>query len=176
MDVFEAIKKRTAIRNFTAQPVPDDLLQRIIVAAHKAPTGGNTPHRRIMALTDPKLIHALKQFAPGILGEPTAILVFYTDLNVILAEREKITNSTSPIDAGAAAENAALAATALGLGSCFTKSYSEAAVKVLLGLPDGFRTEVMLQLGYPEQNRPNPVKPRKNGRITEINKFGRMWN
>ena len=97
-----------------------------------------------MVVTDEKILHVLKQFSPGILGEPTAVLVVYTDLRVAEQQLGRISNWTTVIHAGAAAENAALASTALGLGSCFTKSYSEAAVKELLGIPEGFRTDVVL--------------------------------
>lgn len=160
---------------FSDDVIPDEVLKQLVRAAHKAPTGGNTPYRRIMVVTDRQRLRLLRQVSPGILGQPTGALVIYTDLK-IAAEMGRISEATSTLDAGAAAENACLVATALGLGSCFTKSYSEAAVKELLGIPDGFRTEVILQLGYPAVMRPPPAKPRKGARITELNKFGNVWN
>lgn len=160
---------------FTNDAIPDEILKRLAKAAHKAPTGSNTPYRRVMIVTDRKRLRLLKQLSPGILGQPTAAMVIYTNLK-IAHEMGRISEATSTLDAGAAAENACLIATSLGLGSCFTKSYSEAAVKELLGIPDGFRTEVVLQLGYPAKTRPPPAKPRKGARITELDKFGNVWN
>jgi nitroreductase len=160
---------------FTDDVIPDEVLKQLVKAAHKAPTGGNTPYRRVMIVTDRERLRLLKQLSPGILGQPTAAMVVYTDLK-IAAEMGRIALVTSTLDAGAAAENACLVATSLGLGSCFTKSYSEAAVKELLGIPDGFRTEVILQLGYPAPTRPPPAKPRRGARITELDKFGNAWN
>jgi nitroreductase len=175
LELLDAIQKRTAIRMFTDDAIPDEALKQLSKAAHKAPTGSNTPYRRIMMVTDKKRLRLLKQLSPGILGQPTAAMVIYTDLK-IAAEMGRISDATSTLDAGAAAENACLVATSLGLGSCFTKSYSEAAVKELLGIPDGFRTEVILQLGYPAATRPPPAKPRKGARITELDRFGNVWN
>lgn len=175
MELMDAIQKRTAIRTFADDAIPDEVLRQLAKAAHKAPTGSNTPYRRIMMVTDKKRLRLLKQLSPGILGYPTAVMVIYTDLK-IAAEMGRISDATSTMDAGAAAENVCLVATSLGLGSCFTKSYSEAAVKELLGIPDGFRTEVILQLGYPAAVRPPPAKPRKGARITELNRFGNEWN
>jgi len=160
---------------YTDDSVPDDVLKQLVKAAHKAPTGSNTPYRRVMVVTDRKRLRLLKQLSPGILGQPTAAMVIYTDLK-IAGEMGEIGEATSTIDAGAAAENACLVATSLGVGSCFTKSYSEAAVKELLGIPGGFRTEVILQLGYPSPTRPPPAKHRKGARITELDKFGNEWN
>jgi len=175
MELVDAIQKRTAIRDYTDDAIPDEILKQLIKAAHKAPTGGNTPYRRIMMVTDRKRLRLLKQLSPGISGQPTAAMVIYTDLN-LATEMGRISDATSTLDAGAAAENACLVATSLGLGSCFTRSYSEAAVKELLGIPDSFRTEVILQLGYPAANRPPPAKPRKGARITELDRFGNAWN
>jgi nitroreductase len=176
LELLEAIKKRTAIRIFSDEPIPDEVLRQMVRAAHKAPTASNTPYRRIMVVTDRKRLRILRQIAPGILGQPTGVMVIYTDLK-IAADMGRISQACSTLDAGAAAENACLVATSLGLGSCFTKSYSEAAVKELFGIPDDrFRTEVILQLGYPAATRPPPAKPRKGARITELDKFGGVWN
>ena len=144
-------------------------------AAHRAPTGGNTPYRRVMLVNDEKVIRVLRQVSPGILGEPAAVLVVYTDMT-IARKSGRLSEVCATIDAGAAAENVVLEATELGLGSCFTKSYSEAAVKELLGIPESFRTEVIIQLGYPRESQPTPVHRKSEGKITEFNRFGNRWN
>ncbi len=146
MELFEALKERRAVRDFTEQVIPDDLLMRLAYAARRAPTGGNTPYRRILVVNDRKTIRLIKQVSPGILGQPTALIVIFTDLEVA-RQLGRLGNVCATIDAGAAAENVALAATDLHLGACFTKSYSETGVKEILNIPDGYRTEVMLQLG-----------------------------
>ncbi len=174
MDVFDALRKRRAIRSFTKQQMDEGILRKLVYAAHRAPTGGNAPYRRVMVVSDEKTIRILRQVSPGILGEPTAVLVIYTDLT-IAEENGRTSEVCATIDAGAAAENVALAATALGLGSCFTKSYSEVAVKELLGIPGRFRTEVMVQLGYPLQDQPSPVRQKADGKITEMNRFENRW-
>ena len=79
-------------------------------------------------------------------------------------------------DAGAAAENIVLAAYALGLGASFIKSYPEAAVKTVLGLPDRCRTELIISLGYPTPNEPRPVKKTPQGKLTYYNKYGQKEN
>ncbi len=175
MEVFDALKQRRATRFFSKQPIDEEVLRKLVYAAHRAPTGGNTPYRRVMVVNDEKTLRVLKMVCPGILGEPSAVLLIYTDLKI--AElRGKSTQFSSLVDAGAAAENVALAATALGVGSCFTMSYSEVAVKELLGIPDGFRTGVMVQVGYPEEGQPPAVRQRPEGRITELNRFGNRWD
>ena len=98
--------------------------------------------------------------------------MIFTDLEVT-RELGKLGNVCATIDAGAAAENVALAATDLHLGACFTKSYSETGVKEILNIPDGYRTEVMLQLGYPRKDQPRSMRPREGADATYHNRFSR---
>ncbi len=175
MELSAALKARRATRYFSKTPIEEEVLAKLASAAHRAPTGGNTPYRRVMVVNDEKVIRVLRQVSPGILGEPAAVLVIYTDMT-IARRNGRLSEICATIDAGAAAENAVLMATELGLGSCFTKSYSEAAVKELLGIPESFRTEVIIQLGYPREVQPPPVHRKKEGKITEFNRFGKEWS
>ena len=174
MELFEALKRRRAVREFTSEPVPDEVLKKLAYAARRAPTGGNTPYRRILVVKDDKTIRLIKQVSPGILGEPTALLVIFTNTEVT-KELGRLGSICATIDAGAAAENVALAALDMGLGACFTKSYSEVGVRGILNIPDGYRTEVMLQLGFPRADQPRPMKPREGADTTYVNRFGRSW-
>jgi len=61
MELFEALRKRRAVRDFTEQAIPDDILMKLAYAARRAPTGGNTPYRRILVVNDRKRIRLIKQ-------------------------------------------------------------------------------------------------------------------
>lgn len=174
MELFEALRKRRAVRDFKTDPLPDDIMRKLVYAARRAPTGGNTPYRRILVVKDSKTIRLIKQVSPGILGSPTALIVIFTDLNVAV-ELGKLGAVCSTLDAGAAAENVALAAIDLGVGACFTKSYSEAGVKEILNIPDNFKTEVVMQLGYGKTEQPHPVKPREGADRVYLDRYGRSW-
>jgi nitroreductase len=174
MELSAALKARRATRYFSKTPIDDGTLRKLARAAHRAPTGGNTPYRRVMIVNAEKVIRVLRQVSPGILGEPAAVLVIYTDM-AIARKNGRLSEVCATIDAGAAAENVVLEATELGLGSCFTKSYAEAAVKELLAIPSDFRTEVIVQLGYPREDQPPSVHRKNEGKITELNRFGNRW-
>ncbi len=62
-------------------------------------------------MNDETTLHVLQLVCPGILGEPSAVSPIYTDLK-IAESRGKSTQFSSLVDAGASAENVALAATA----------------------------------------------------------------
>jgi nitroreductase len=131
------------------------------------------PYRFVILVKDPKQLKLLKMVSPGFFGDASAALVVCTNLKVVQSNGI-IADEAAHLDAGAAAENAVLAAYALGLGASFIKSYSEAAVKRVLEIPEGFRTELIVSLGYPAKDEPRPIKKQKQGVITYVNRYGTL--
>jgi nitroreductase len=59
-----------------------------------------------------------------------------------------------PIDVAIAMDHLALAAVALGLGTCWIGSFDEALVKEFLGIPPEVRVVQLMPLGYPADPAP----------------------
>ena len=76
--------------------------------------------------------------------------------------------------AGAAAENMALEAVELGLGVSFVRSATEEAVKRALDIPERYRVDVVVGVGYKSRNRPPPMKAQRP--TLHHNRFGEKWN
>jgi nitroreductase len=169
---FEVIKKRRACRHFDSTPLPKETLDKIVYAAHRAPTGGNIPYRFVILVDDPTQLKLLKMVSPGLLGNAMAALVICTNVR-IAEEGGNLAIEMSHVDAGAAAENAVLAAYAMGFGASFIKSYSEAAVRRVLDIPEHCRTEIVVSLGFPSKDEPPPIKKGKAGKITYLNFYGK---
>jgi hypothetical protein len=55
----------------------------------------------------------------------------------------------SLIDAGAAAENVALAAVDLQVGVCFVRGANDVALRVVLDLPQEVRPDILIAVGHP---------------------------
>ena len=53
LDLYEAIRTTRAVRKLRPDPIPDDVLRRVLEAATYAPSGGNRQPWRIVAVTDP---------------------------------------------------------------------------------------------------------------------------
>ncbi len=51
--VYEAMSTLRAVRRLRPDPVPDDVLRRVVEAASWAPTGGNVQPWRVVAVRDP---------------------------------------------------------------------------------------------------------------------------
>ena len=53
MDLYEAMQSLRAVRRLRPDPIPDEVLRRVLEAATWAPTGGNVQPWRIVVVTDP---------------------------------------------------------------------------------------------------------------------------
>jgi len=171
-DLFDVLRRRHACRNFAAREVPEEALAKVVYAAHRAPTGGNMPYRFLIVVKDPVQLRLLRAAAPGYFGDNAIAIVVCSDLRVDGGATKIDAEQCCLYDAGAAAENIVLAAYAIGLGASFIKSYSETAVRKILRLPEGCRTELIVSLGYPAADEAPPIKKRKEGKITYYNLFG----
>jgi len=170
------LKKRHSCRHFEPRPIPDGILDRLAYAAHRAPTGGNSPHRFVIVVKDPVRLKILKLTSPGYFGDSSAAIIVCTDLRAAEEGLGKLgMDQCAMYDAGAATENVVLAAYALGLGASFIKSYSETAVKRILELPKECRTELIVSLGYPAKNEPPPIRKRRAGKLTYRDRYGQLW-
>jgi len=55
IDLFEAMSTLRSVRRLRSDPVPDDLLRKVLTAATWAPNGGNAQPWRFLAVRDPEL-------------------------------------------------------------------------------------------------------------------------
>lgn len=70
MDVYEAVASRRAVRGFTDEPVPAAVLERVLTAAGRAPSGGNLQPWRCYVVTGAALAELKKRATERVaLGE-----------------------------------------------------------------------------------------------------------
>lgn len=172
MDTLEAIRSRRSVRDYTDQPVPEGLLERVLDAARWAPSGGNSQPWRFVVVTDPVMIRVIKQTAPGFAFEaPVLIAVCWQrDEKYSGPAREHLRAANCYL----AAQNIALSARALGLGTCMIASFAPAAVAEVLSLPNDAHAEILISLGYP-QRIPNDPARLPLDQLAYLNRWGKAW-
>lgn len=175
MDLFEALKRRRAHRNYLPDPVSADSIEQILYAFSRAPTASNRPYRHAILIDDPQVIRSVKQVAPALLANAPLLLVIFTDVDVATDRTGPVGERSSLIDSGAAGENVLLAATALGLGSQFTMISFQAGIRIVLGLPENCRVDLIMPLGFPATTpSPTATAPR-SANIVHHNQFGVIY-
>ena len=173
MDLYDVIQRRRDVRaEFTGEPVPDDVLERVLGAAHAAPSVGHTQPWDFVLVRHPDTLgrfqahvaHEREVFAASLSGERAETFarikvegVVESGLGVVVtydAARggPAVLGRHAIADAGLyssvlAIENLWLAATAEGLGVGWVSFYREEFLASLLGVPDPIRPIAWLCLG-----------------------------
>ena len=148
----EAIVTRRSSRVFSEKSVPHNLIEELIDAARQAPTARNVQPWEFIVVTDPdkrKAIAEICDYGKFIKDAGACIVVVAKNTKYYLE------------DGSAATENILLAATELGLGSCWVagdkKPYADKILK-FLGVPEGYRLISSVSIGYPAGEPTTPAK------------------
>jgi nitroreductase len=144
MDPLEILKVRRSIREYSDEQISKDLLEKIVEAARFSPTARNVQPWEFIVITRIPTLKKISELAENgrFLAQAKAcIAVFCADTKYYLE------------DGCAATCNILLAATALGLGSCWVagdkKPYC-AQVSELLNVPAAYKLVSLVALGYPK--------------------------
>jgi nitroreductase len=149
VETLEAIYNRRSVRDFTEEPVPEELLRQVLQAATSAASGGNVQPWGFVVIQDPAHAQGLRSLAPGIIGQPQAIVAI--GLDVERAERlgGSLGLELAWIDIGLAIQNLLLVAHDLGLGACPIGSFHRQAVANFLDMPPHVQPILLIVLGFP---------------------------
>jgi nitroreductase len=149
MELLEALRTRRSVRQWTSDPVPDEVLRELVEAAAQAPSGGNNQPWAFVIIREPGRLKRLRAASPGIAGRAAAVILICLDRN-----RGDETPGTSEYDMvhlslGAAMQNLLLAAHDRGLGACAIGSFHHASLGSIVSLPPHLELKLLIALGYP---------------------------
>jgi len=154
VDVFEAIKARRSVRAYKKDPIPKEVLVKILDAARLAPSASNHQEWRFVIITDHEKRQRMMQAANNqkFVGEAPAVIACCAETDEHLMRCGQLAYT---IDLAIAIDHITLAAVAEGLGTCWIGSFYEDQAKVVLGIPDAVRVVQLLTIGYPADS-PRP--------------------
>lgn len=142
MEALDAIATRHSTRSFLPEPLPRDVLERIVNAARLAATSRNEQPWEFVVFTEEAVrrrIAALADHGRFIAEAPACVAVLCRDVKYYLE------------DGSAATQNLLVAAAALGVESCWVagdkKPYG-ASVLEALAVPAGYRLVSLVPLGH----------------------------
>ncbi len=161
-DLFEVIKERRSERHFKSDPVPDEMIRRIMECGLKAPSAGNMQPWQFIIVKRPELKANLSKAAFGqkFVQDAPVVIVVLADPG---RSAGRYGNRGSDLyciqDTAAAVQNMLLAVVAFGLGACWVGAFDEADAGRALDLPGHLRPVAMIPIGYPKE-RFAPRRPR----------------
>jgi len=170
MDVFECIRTRRTVREFKPDPVPDEIVHKILQAGRWTPSSSNTQPWHFVVVSNRETIATIGKIATqgSFIGRaPLAIAIV-------------MENARRPqLDAGRAIQQMELMAWSAGLGTCFVglrAAEQQQSIKELLGIPEAMELITVLPFGYRLEGPRAPGTPRKPmAEIAHSEKFGTAY-
>ena len=166
-------RRRDTRREFTGVPPSDDILERILLAAHAAPSVGMSQPWDFVIVRSPETLHAFRDhvarerevFAAGLSGERAETFdrikiegICESGLGVVVGYDPtrggpQVLGRHAIPDAGlfsvvCAIQNLWLAATVEDLGVGWVSFYREQFLRTLVGMPDHVRPIAWLCVGH----------------------------
>ena len=178
--VYRAIGERRDMRHFSGGTVPPDVLERLLTAAHQAPSVGLMQPWRFLRITRPDLRHAVHDLVEaervrtaealgeraeefmrlkvqGVLDCAELLVVALTDDR----DRHVFGRRTMPYmdvaSASCAIQNLWLAARVEGLGVGWVSLFDPVDLGALLGMPPGSEPIAVLCVGPVPEFYPRPM-------------------
>ena len=146
---FEVIEERFSCREFKDDRIKTDEVEAILETARLAPTACNFQPQRIFVVENEALLLKLKEATKFTFDAKTLFVICYDE--EVSYKRRNDNKEHGDIDATIVATHMMLAATALGLGSCFVASFKEDILKSILSIPSNYHVTCLLPVGYPKE-------------------------
>ena len=194
--LFEAIDTQRGIRKFKSDPIPDEMITRLLQAAIKAPSGGARQGWSFIVIRDQEtrrkigdLYRSGARFdiRSDMTGQEKRVYGAAQYLEDHMEDVPVFILACIQADPGAAVpgasiypavQNILLAARGLGLASVLTTRQMrfEEEIKQLLGIPEDVVTAALLPIGFPaEGSRYGPTRRRPLGEVAFNDRWGERW-
>ena len=178
--VYRAVALRRDMRHFRPDPVPPEVLDRLLQAAHLAPSVGYMQPWRFIRVTDPDLrarVHAvveaerqrtadelgqrrsefLRLKVEGILDCGAVLVVALMDGRERYVFGRRTLPEMDVASAACAIQNVWLTARVEGLGMGWVSIFDPDELAALLGMPEGAKPLAILCLGYVDEFYERPM-------------------
>lgn len=163
--VADIIAARTSCRSYRPDPVPEAHLLQILEAARLAPSACNKQPWQFAVVRNPDARRRLmdKGFLPGIkmrwaLQAPVQIVIGMQTNFLTHRLGASVSGVKYPwVDIGIAGEHLVLAATELGLGTCWIGWIKPRAIRHVVGWPWSVKPAAVITVGYPLDDAPRPL-------------------
>jgi nitroreductase len=168
MDIFEVIHKRYSVRAYKRDPVEESKLQQVLEAARLAPTASNRqPFKFIVIHTSGRETELSRIYRSSWFVQAPLIICGCAIPSEAWTRMDR--KNYCDVDLTIAMDHLILAATEVGLGTCWIAAFDPAVARQVLRLPSSVEPVAFTPLGYPD-DQPDQ-KERKP--LTEIVKYER---
>jgi len=156
---MDLIKKRYSVRSYQSKPVEEEKVKTVLEAACLAPTAVNKqPFNLIVMKTEGKKQELKRIYHADWFSEAPLVICACTITSKSWTRRDG--RNYVDVDTTIAMDHLILAATELGLGTCWIAAFDLEAAREVLEIPEDVEPILFTPLGYPA-DKPT-TKVRKN--------------
>jgi len=157
MEFEDLIKKRYSVRGYQSREVEGEKLEKVLDAARVAPTAVNKQPFRLIVVKTEGREDELKTIYPAEWFTEAPLVICACAVKSESWTRRDGRNYVE-VDIAIVMDHLILAATELGLGTCWIGAFDVEAARKVLKIPDDVEPLLFTPLGYPD------AKPRGTGR------------
>lgn len=148
MSFIEIAKKRYSVRKYSDRAVESEKLEKIIEAAHVAPTAANLQPVKLIVVQSEEGLNKLGK-AANTYDAPIAIIVCADHSKAWIRPFDG--KKTTDIDATILTDHMMHEATELGLGTCWVCYFKADIISKEFRLPDNLEPINILAIGYADE-------------------------
>jgi len=186
-ELAELAATQRAVRSFSDQPLEDELVERVLNVATRAPNARNVQPWHFIVVRDPEVKRRIADIQSEMTGQQAGQSSpdrdNWADVPALIVVCSSLPFGQGPVADAATAgsiypavQNLMLAAHAAGLGTVLTTRWrhNEEKVAPLIGLPEDMAVHAILPIGWPAtklgRNRRKPARE-----VTSRERFGNAW-
>ena len=204
IDVIEAMRTSSAVRRYRDEPVPDEVLQRCLLAATWAPSGGNQQPWRLVVLRSSEIRDVVTAAAQKTWKVMAGFYDFTPPADDAADPKSRVLRAMSEhMHVGGAApvcvlfcvqpqrgasdlqnggsifpavQNFLLAARAEGLGAAITLWHDacDGQLRSLVGVPDDWMIATLVTAGWPKGGH-HPVRRKPLSEVAVVDRWNNSW-
>ena len=166
MEYSDLIANRYSVRAYKRDPIENEKLDNVLEAARLAPTAANRqPYQLIVINTKGREDELLKIYRRNWFVQAPLLICAcgVRRQSWVRSDRRRYLD----VDVAIVMDHLILAATNIGLGTCWVAAFNENAARKALNLPDDVEPLIFTPLGYPA-DKPG-IKERKP--LTELVRY-----
>lgn len=187
MSTFEAMKNRKSVRSYQAKAVEVDKIRQIVEAGNMAAGTPMAGKVYFSVITNAEVLKSVVDGAKAVMSKsgvpmlekissnPNFNPIYGAPVAVVISTdkvQDPNTAGMARANAACAGENILLAATELGLGSCYLESptlaFNIPEVAAAAKIPEGAQPQAVIVFGYTDDTAPHAAYPEEPENIVFV--------
>ena len=159
MDFLELVNKRYSVRGYKPIPLEDEKLQKVLEAARMAPTGANRQAFQLIVVHTKGREEELRKIYDKDWFVQAPVIICAC---AMATPGQPFREGGASLNIGIVMDHLIMAATSLGLGTCWIGAFNHDEAKRILGFPEEAKPVICAAIGYLDeavQPRPRTRKP-----------------